>query len=228
MFVLFLRNSSIAMIMNSLLFRILTLMALLSVAPIAVAQAPVPAEVTPISGLQQVFKGKYHFIDEATGDTVCMIVFNPITIYPPERFRNKKEEQFYWRTVRDVRKTLPYAKLICSTLLETYEYLETFSTKKEKEEYLKQFEKEIFNQYKPVMKTFTRSQGKMLVKLINRETDQSSYNIVKAFLGSFRAGFWQTFGRFFGVNMKAGYDPSKNKEDAVIERICVRIETGTL
>ena len=68
----------------------------------------------------------------------------------------------------------------------------------------------------------------MLVKLINRETDQSSYNIVKAFLGSFRAGFWQTFGRFFGVNMKAGYDPSKNKEDAVIERICVRIETGTL
>ena len=228
MFVLFLRNFSIAMIMNSLLFRILTLMALLSVAPIAVAQLPVPAEVTPISGLQQVFKGKYHFIDEATGDTVCMIVFNPITIYPPERFRNKKEEQFYWRTVRDVRKTLPYAKLICSTLLETYEYLETFSTKKEKEEYLKQFEKEIFNQYKPVMKTFTRSQGKMLVKLINRETDQSSYNIVKAFLGSFRAGFWQTFGRFFGVNMKAGYDPSKNKEDAVIERICVRIETGTL
>ena len=161
MFVLFLRNFSIAMIMNSLLFRILTLMALLSVAPIAVAQAPVPAEVTPISGLQQVFKGKYHFIDEATGDTVCMIVFNPITIYPPERFRNKKEEQFYWRTVRDVRKTLPYAKLICSTLLETYEYLETFSTKKEKEEYLKQFEKEIFNQYKPVMKTFTRSQGKI-------------------------------------------------------------------
>ena len=80
MFVLFLRNFSIAMIMNSLLFRILTLMALLSVAPIAVAQAPVPAEVTPISGLQQVFKGKYHFIDEATGDTVCMIVFNPITI----------------------------------------------------------------------------------------------------------------------------------------------------
>ena len=228
MFVLFLRNFSIAMIMNSLLFRILTLMALLSVAPIAVAQAPVPAEVTPISGLQQVFKGKYHFIDEATGDTVCMIVFNPITIYPPERFRNKKEEQFYWRTVRDVRKTLPYAKLICSTLLETYEYLETFSTKKEKEEYLKQFEKEIFNQYKPVMKTFTRSQGKMLVKLINRETDQSSYNIVKAFLGSFRAGFWLTFGKFFGVNMRTGYEPGKNKDDAMIERICIRIEQGTL
>lgn len=208
--------------------RILALAFMVASAAVALAQAPVPAEVTPISGLQQVFKGKYHFIDQATGDTLCMIVFNPITIYPRERFRNKKEEQFYWRTVRDVRKTLPYAKLICSTLLETYEYLETFPTEKEKQEYLKQFEKEVFNQYKPVMKTFTRSQGKMLVKLINRETDQSSYNIVKAFLGTFRAGFWQTFGRFFGVNMKAGYHPEKNKEDAVIERICVRIETGQL
>ena len=208
--------------------RILALVFMVVSAAVALAQAPVPTEVTPISGLQQVFKGKYHFIDQATGDTVCMIVFNPITIYPRERFRNKKEERFYWRTVRDVRKTLPYAKLICSTLLETYEYLETFPTEKEKQDYLKQFEKEIFNQYKPVMKTFTRSQGKMLVKLINRETDQSSYNIVKAFLGAFRAGFWQTFGRFFGVNMKAGYHPEKNKEDAVIERICVRIETGQL
>ena len=203
--------------------RILALVFMVVSAAVALAQAPVPTEVTPISGLQQVFKGKYHFIDQATGDTVCMIVFNPITIYPRERFRNKKEERFYWRTVRDVRKTLPYAKLICSTLLETYEYLETFPTEKEKQDYLKQFEKEIFNQYKPVMKTFTRSQGKMLVK-----TDQSSYNIVKAFLGTFRAGFWQTFGRFFGVNMKAGYHPEKNKEDAVIERICVRIETGQL
>ena len=208
--------------------RILALVFMVVSAAVALAQAPVPTEVTPISGLQQVFKGKYHFIDQATGDTVCMTVFNPITIYPRERFRNKKEERFYWRTVRDVRKTLPYAKLICSTLLETYEYLETFPTEKEKQDYLKQFEKEIFNQYKPVMKTFTRSQGKMLVKLINRETDQSSYNIVKAFLGTFRAGFWQTFGRFFGVNMKAGYHPEKNKEDAVIERICVRIETGQL
>ena len=68
----------------------------------------------------------------------------------------------------------------------------------------------------------------MLVKLINRETNQSSYSIVKAFLGSFRAGFWQTFGRLFGVNMKSGFDPEKNKEDAIIERICIRIETGTL
>ncbi len=192
------------------------------------ANAQDTPEVTPISGLQRVYKGKYHFVDEATGDTLCMVVMNPITVYPPEKFKSKKDEEFYWRTVRDVKKTLPYAKLICSTLLETYEYLETFETEKEKQEYLKDFEGAIFEQYKPVMKTFTRSQAKILVKLINRETHQSSFNIVKAFLGSFRAGFWQTFGRMFGVNMRSDYDPENNKEDAIIERICIRIETGAL
>lgn len=181
-----------------------------------------------VSALNKVYKGKYHFVDEATGDTLCMIVFNPITIYPQERFKNAKEEKFYWKTVRDVRRTLPYAKLICATLIETYEYIETFPTQKEREAYLKEMESAIFNQYKPIMKGFTRSQGKMLVKLIDRETNQTSYNIVKAFLGSFRAGFWLTFGKLFGVNMRSDYKPDKNKEDAIIERICVRIEQGTL
>lgn len=211
--------------------RTLTLLIALLVAatPAAARKKKKPAaEVAPPPGTQQVFKGRYHFVDPETGDTMCMIVFNPITILPAEKFSGKKDEDFYWKTVRDVRKALPYAKLICSTLLETYEYLETFDTEEEKQEYLKQFEKEIFNQYKPVMKTFTKAQGKMLIKLINRETDQSSYNIVKAFLGTFRAGFWQTFGRFFGVNMRTGYDPAGNEEDAIIERICVRIETGAL
>lgn len=181
-----------------------------------------------VSALNKVYKGKYHFVDEATGDTVCMIVFNPIIVYPPERFKNAKEEKFYWKTVRDVRRTLPYAKLICATLIETYEYIETFPTQKEREAYLKEMESAIFDQYKPIMKGFTRSQGRMLVKLIDRETNQTSYNIVKAFLGSFRAGFWLTFGKLFGVNMRTDYKPDKNKEDAIIERICVRIEQGTL
>ncbi len=180
------------------------------------------------SGLNKVYKGKYHFVEEETGDTVCMLVFNPITIYPKLVFKNKKQEEFYWRTVRDVKRTLPYAKLICATLIETYEYIETLPTQKEREKYLKEMENEIFEQYKPVMKTFTKSQGKMLIKLISRQTHQTSYNIVKAFLGSFRAGFWQTFGRLFGMNMRSDFNPDKNKEDAIIERVCVAVEQGTL
>ena len=180
------------------------------------------------SALQKTFAGYYHFIEPSTGDTLAMIVFNPITIYPRERFRNKSEEKFYWKTVRDVKKTLPYAKLISSTLLETYEYIDTYQNEKQKRAYLKRFEKELFDQYKPQMKKLTKNQGKMLIKLINRETNQSSYSILKAFLGTFRAGFWQTFSKFFGASLKEGYHPKKNKKDAMIERICVRVEQGTL
>ena len=180
------------------------------------------------SVLQKTFAGYYHFIEPATGDTLAMLVFNPIVIYPRERFRNKNEEKLYWKTVRDVKKTLPYAKLISSTLLETYEYIDTYQTQKQKQAYLKRFEKELFNQYKPQMKKMTKSQGKMLIKLINRETNQSSYSIVKAFLGTFRAGFWQTFSKFFGASLKAGYHPNQAKTDAMIERICIRVEQGAL
>ena len=89
------------------------------------------------SVLQKTFAGYYHFIEPSTGDTLAMIVFNPIIIYPRERFRNKAEEKYYWKTVRDVKKTLPYAKLISSTLLETYEYIDTYQTQKQKQAYLK-------------------------------------------------------------------------------------------
>ena len=107
-------------------------------------------------------------------------------------------------------------------------FLIFFQDQKEKEEYLKQFEKAIFNQYKPEMKKLTKNQGKTLIKLVNRETNQRSFFIVKAFMGAFRAGFWQTFGRFFGVNMREGFHPESKKIDAMIERICVRIEQGSL
>lgn len=206
---------------------ILTLMFVLMLPRTVASQEAINTIEVP-SALQDVWYGMYHFIEPETGDTLAMLVFNPITIYPRERFRNKSEEEFYWKTVRDVKRTLPYAKLISATLLETYEYMGTYKSEKQKQEYMKSFEKEIFNQYKPVMKKMTKSQGKMLIKLINRETNQSSYSIVKAFLGTFRAGFWQTFGRFFGANLKQGYHPTKNKEDAMIERICVRVEQGTL
>lgn len=180
------------------------------------------------TGRARAVRGRYHTVDEATGDSVMMIVLRDITVYPPLKFKNKKQEKFYWRTVRDVRKALPYAKLIYATLIETYEYIETFPTQKEREEHLKAMEQEVFNQYKPVLKKFTKSQAKMLIKLINRETNQSSYNILKAFLGSFRATFWQTFGRLFGVNLKTGWDPDNDKNDALIERIATYIEQGQL
>lgn len=173
------------------------------------------------------YTGHFKYVDQY-GDTCRMTLIRDVYCYPPMKFKNKKQEEFYWRTVRDVRKTLPYAKMAFSTLCETYEYIQTIPDRKKREAHLKRLEKDIFEQYKPAIKSMTRNQGKILLKLINRETDQSSYNIVKAFLGSFRAGFWQTFGKFFGMNMKAGFHPEKNDEDAIIERVATLIEQGAL
>lgn len=206
---------------------ILILIALLMLAPAPGAMAresdPDLTDLVRIKG----YRGYRSFVDE-TGDTLTMVMMHPITIFPKLRFKNKKEEKFYWRTVRDVKKALPYAKLICATLLETYEYIETLPTQAEREAHLKQMEHDVFEQYKPELKKFTRSQANMLVKLIQRETSQSGYDIIKAFLGSFRAGFWQTFGRLFGVNLKGKYQPDRDRNDAIIERVCIGVEQGTI
>lgn len=173
------------------------------------------------------YHGYYYFRTEQ-GDSALMLVINNVTVYPPERFKDKKQEQFYWRTVRDVRKGLPYAKLISATVIETYEYIETLPTTKERENYLKRMEGEVFNQYKPELKRFSRQQARVLVKLINRETNQQSYGIIRAFLGTFRASFYQAFGRLFNVNLKADWRPAIDETDGMIDRIATRIEQGTL
>lgn len=211
----------------------ISLILILAVA--AAATAPCTAAEPPeleqigenLSPMRKVYRGKYHTLTEE-GDTVLVLVFNEITVYPPLKFKNKKQEEFYWRTVRDVKKALPYARMITSTLLETYEYIETFPTQAERERYLKEMEGAVFKQYKPVLKKFTKSQARMLVKLIRRQTDQSGYDILKAFLGSFRASFWQGFGKLFGVNLKGDYRPDKDENDAIIERVVIAVEQGQL
>ncbi len=180
------------------------------------------------SARESIYQGYNFVVDKETGDTMTIFFLRPFTVYPPMKFRNKKEEQFYWRTVRNVKVTLPYAKMIRETLIETYEYIETFDTQKEREQYLKRMEKELFKQYKPILKRLSKNQARLLVKLIQRETDQSSYEIVKAFLGNFRAVFWQGFGRLFGVNLRGKFQPEKKREDAIIERVATLVEQGSL
>ena len=198
----------------------------LLIAPLAYAQN---TDVVSLPSVQnKVYKGYYFFHTDEDGDSTLMLVLNPITCFPPERFKNKKAEEFYWRTVRDVKKALPYAKLISATLIETYEYIETLPTKKEREAHMKRMEDELFRQYKPELKRFSRRQAKVLVKLIYRETNQPSYSIIKAFLGSFRAAVWQGFGKIFGVSLKADWRPETDENDAMLERIATRVEQGAL
>jgi len=159
-------------------------------------------------------------------DTVPFVFLKEVLVFPPLVFKNEKERREYNKLVRDVKKTLPYAKLVYETLIETYEYIETLPDDKTKDAHLKKMEKELFSQYKPELKKLTLSQGKLLIKLIDRECNQSSYQLVGAFLGKFRAGFWNIFASMLGANLKSEYDP-KGK-DAMTERVVMLVERGML
>jgi hypothetical protein len=175
---------------------------------------------------QDVFNQNVAGFTTDNNDTLRVVVLSDIYVYPPQAFKNPGEEEKYLKLIRDVKRTLPYAKLIYNTLIETYEYILTLPTEKEREDHLKRIEKDLFDEYKPILKKMTLSQGKLLIKLVDRECNQSSYEILKAFLGSFRAGFWNVFAGLFGASLKTTWDP--NGKDAATERIIEFVEMGLL
>lgn len=160
------------------------------------------------------------------GDTIPSMRMPTLYIYKPLKFKNKKKQQEYNRLVRNVKKTLPIAKEVNRAIIETYEFIQTLPDEKARQKHLSLVEKSVKEQYTPRMKKLTLAQGKLLIKLINRETSSSSYELVKAFLGPFKAGFYQAFAAIFGASLKKEYHPED--EDAMIERIIVLIENGQL
>ena len=158
------------------------------------------------------------------GDTIPNFALPVVHIFKPLRLNTREQQLAYRRLVRDVKKALPYAKIVSATLLETYEYLETLPTEREKRKHIKQMEKDLLKEYTPQLKKLTLNQGKLLIKLIGRETGSSSYGLIDAYLGRFSAGFWNTMAGAFGASLKTDYDPEG--KDALIERVCVMVERG--
>ena len=130
------------------------------------------------------------------------------------------------RLVTNVKKVLPIAKEAKQMLYETTETLEMLPTQEAKEAHMKKVESEIYRTYKPRMKKLTYSQGKLLIKLIDRECHSSSYEMIQAFMGPFRAGFWQTFAWAFGASLKKGYDAEGT--DRLTERVVLMVEAGQI
>lgn len=160
------------------------------------------------------------------GDSITRVDFYPLRVYPPLTFKSRRSERAYYKLVRDVKRTLPLARMINQILIETYEYMQTLPEGKAREEHIKRVEKGLKEQYTPMMKKLTFSQGKLLIKLVDRECNQTSYELVKAFVGPFRAGFYQTFASMFGASLKKEYDP--DADDALTERVILMVESGQL
>ena len=160
------------------------------------------------------------------GDSIQFMEMNNVYLFPPVTFSSKKQQGAYMRLVKNVKTVLPIAKEARLIMMETAQYLETLPTKQAREEHMKRVEKSVMQEYKPRMKKLTYSQGKLLIKLIYRESHSSGYELVQAFLGPVKAGFYQAFAWAFGASLKKEYDPEG--VDRLTERVVLMVEAGQL
>lgn len=159
-------------------------------------------------------------------DSIQYIELNKVWVYPQPTFKSASQRAAYNRLVYNIKKVLPIAKEVNSIILETYEYLQTLPNKKAKDQHMQYVEKAIKKEYTPRMKKLSYAQGKLLIKLVYRECNSSSYDLIQAFLGPVRAGFYQAFAWVFGASLKKAYDPEG--VDRLTERVVRQVESGQL
>ena len=160
------------------------------------------------------------------GKTIPHVIYPTLPKYAPMQFANDKEREEYNRLVYNVKKVLPWAKLAKLTIIETYEYLETLPDKRSRDEHVKRVEAGLKKQYAPALKKLTRSQGRLLIKLVDRECNMTGYNIAKAFIGSFKANLYQGVAVLFGNSLNKRYDPEG--DDRYTERVVRMVEAGLI
>jgi len=161
------------------------------------------------------------------GDTVYYVNMREIVVRAPRKFKNAAEERQYWRLVFNVKRTYPYAKLAGQKLHQLNEQYLQIASEKDRKEYSKKVEAELMAEFEGELRKFTVTQGRILMRLVDRETGNTTYEILREFRGSASAIFWQAIARVFGSNLKTGYDPSSG-EDRTIEQIIEQIEEGSI
>jgi hypothetical protein len=168
----------------------------------------------------------YEVLVTESNDSLYLLNLSPFYVFPPLKFKNKSQEKFYWKTIRDVKKTLPYARIVGKTLNDANAVLEKLPDDASRKRYLKELEKQVKKKYEPDLRKMTFSQGKMLIRLINRETSYTSYELIKMYRGTFAAFFWQGIAKIFGADLKLEYDGSD--KERIIERVIILVEAGQL
>ena len=157
-------------------------------------------------------------------DTIPIVILNEHIVYP--KYVKKRDQQKYNKLVRDIKKVYPFAKVVGKEVERVNPLLEKLP-QKERKKYMREYEKALFKQYEPDLKKLTLTQGKLLIKLIDRECEQSSFDLIREYRGGLTAFFWQGFARILGANLKEDFNDAKS-EDAMINRIIILIENGQL
>lgn len=158
------------------------------------------------------------------GDTIIHKNLKEVIVMPELDFKNPRQERRYHRYIQKVIKVYPYARL-AGEMLREYEpkYL-ALSDDRARRKMMKDLEQQLLDEYKDDIKKLTISEGRILLKLIDREASRTSFTLIKEFRGGFSAFFWQSIARLFGGDLKVEYDPYG--EDKVLEHIVMLIEIG--
>ena len=165
---------------------------------------------------------------EENGDTTLLVYLPEVDIDLMQRYLQITETNKGRRLANNVKKVYPYAKLAGAKMQEYDSILANIDDKTERNRLMKQAEKEITDQYTDELKNLTITQGLILVRLIDRETGNTTYQVVRELRGKVRAFFYQGFARLWGYNLKTEYDPHNNPEDDEIETIMTLLERGVI
>jgi hypothetical protein len=159
-------------------------------------------------------------------DSFPHVYLKEIIIYPSLKSMSPRQQRQFSALEMRVKKVYPMAKVAALRVAEYNRIYMSFTTERERKQYVKNIEKELFAEFEDEIRHMTVSEGRILIKLIDRETGKSSYEIIKEFKGGFNAFFWQTIARLFGHDLKSAYDAQN--EDKMIEYIVMQIDMGLI
>jgi len=159
-------------------------------------------------------------------DSTLHYDLKPVDIFPEKKDMKPKLLREYSLLEMKVKKVYPIAKVAAIKLAEYNRVYASFKSERERKKYVKEVEKDLFREYEQELRTMRVSEGRILIKLLDRETGNSSYEIIKEFKGGLSAFFWQSVAKLFGHDLKAQYDPAL--EDRMIEYIILQIDLGII
>ena len=185
-------------------------------------------QIDSIKQKSDTLQGRSYLLQKVdrNGVTLPEVEIKEVTVYAHPQFPKKSDFRKYERLVYNLKKVYPYALIVRNKLVLVNSELGNIKNEKERKNYLKKVEKEVFADYEGDIRDMTITQGRLLIKLIDRETQNTSYALIKDYRGKLSAAFWQGIARIFGTNLKEEFDP--NGDDALIESIVQEIDAGRL
>lgn len=163
---------------------------------------------------------------EYEGEMIPSFLYSDFYVFKPLVFKSPSQAKKYYKIANNIKKVYPLACEIQETVNRTIAHMDSLPTKKEKDAYLKQQEKNLKAEYYPKLKKLSFAQGKLLIKLIDRQCDMTGYELIKKYMGGFKAGFYNAFASLFGASLKKEYDP--DVDDRLTERAILLIESGQM